>query len=78
MRKKELHENEAQIIVCDGNFHGRTTTIISFSNDENASKNFGPYTAGFIKIPYDDIEALENVLKSSKNIAGFLSRTNSR
>ena len=70
--KKGIHENEAQIIVCDGNFHGRTTTIISFSNDENARKNFGPYTAGFIKIPYNDIEALENVLKSSKNIAGFL------
>jgi ornithine--oxo-acid transaminase len=70
--KKGIVENEAQIIVCDGNFHGRTTTIISFSNDENARKNFGPYTAGFIKIPYDDIEALENALKSSKNIAGFL------
>jgi ornithine--oxo-acid transaminase len=70
--KKGIHENEAQIIVCDGNFHGRTTTIISFSNDENARKNFGPYTAGFIKIPYDDIEALENAITSSKNIAGFL------
>ena len=70
--KKGIAENEAQIIVCDGNFHGRTTTIISFSNDENARKNFGPYTAGFIKIPYDDVTALENVLKSSKNIAGFL------
>jgi ornithine--oxo-acid transaminase len=70
--KKGIHENEAQIIVCDGNFHGRTTTIISFSNDENARKNFGPYTAGFIKIPYNDIDALENALKSSNNIAGFL------
>jgi len=70
--KKGIHENEAQIIVCDGNFHGRTTTIISFSNDENARKNFGPYTEGFIKIPYNDIEALENTLKSTKNIAGFL------
>ncbi|WP_396167958.1 ornithine--oxo-acid transaminase [Flavobacterium sp.] len=70
--KKGIPENEAQIIVCDGNFHGRTTTIISFSNDENARKNFGPYTAGFIKIPYDDIEALDAVLKSTKNIAGFL------
>ena len=69
---KGVAEHEAQIIVCDNNFHGRTTTIISFSNDENARKNFGPYTAGFIKIAYDDIEALENVLKSSKNIAGFL------
>ena len=70
--KKGIPENEAQIIVCDGNFHGRTTTIISFSNDENARKNFGPYTAGFIKIPYDDIDALETVLNSNKNIAGFL------
>ncbi|RTL14661.1 MAG: ornithine--oxo-acid transaminase, partial [Flavobacteriaceae bacterium] len=61
-----------QIIVCDGNFHGRTTTIISFSNDENARKNFGPYTAGFISIPYDDIDALEKAVNSSKNIAGFL------
>lgn len=70
--KKGIPENEAQIIVCDGNFHGRTTTIISFSNDENARKNFGPYTAGFIKIAYDDIEALEKAITSSKNIAGFL------
>ncbi len=70
--KKGIPENEAQIIVCDGNFHGRTTTIISFSNDENARKNFGPYTAGFIKIPYDDVDALENALKSTTNIAGFL------
>ncbi len=70
--KKGIHENDAQIIVCDGNFHGRTTTIISFSNDENARKNFGPYTAGFINIPYDDIAALEKVVSSSKNIAGFL------
>ena len=70
--KKGISEHEAQIIVCDGNFHGRTTTIISFSNDENARKNFGPYTAGFISIPYDDVAALESVLKSTKNIAGFL------
>ncbi|MEO0046713.1 MAG: Ornithine aminotransferase 2 [Bacteroidota bacterium] len=70
--KKGIPENEAQIIVCDGNFHGRTTTIISFSNDENARKNFGPYTAGFIKIAYDDIDALEKAISSSKNIAGFL------
>jgi len=70
--KKGIPENEAQIIVCEGNFHGRTTTIISFSNDENARKNFGPYTAGFIKIPYDNVEALEKAINSSKNIAGFL------
>jgi ornithine--oxo-acid transaminase len=69
---KGIPEHQAQIIVCDGNFHGRTTTIISFSNDENARKNFGPYTDGFIKIPYNDIEALETILKSTQNIAGFL------
>jgi ornithine--oxo-acid transaminase len=70
--RKGIAEQEAQIIVCENNFHGRTTTIISFSNDENARKNFGPYTAGFINIPYDDIAALEKAITSSKNIAGFL------
>ncbi len=69
---KGIAEQQAQIIVCDGNFHGRTTTIISFSNDANARKNFGPYTSGFINIPYDSLEALEQALKSSENIAGFL------
>jgi len=70
--KKGIDEHEAIIVVCDNNFHGRTTTIISFSNDENARKNFGPYTGGFIKIPYDDIEAFKFVLENNKNIAGFL------
>jgi ornithine--oxo-acid transaminase len=70
--QKGISENEAEIIVCKNNFHGRTTTIISFSNDEDARKNFGPFTKGFIKIEYDNIEALVNALKSSKNIAGFL------
>lgn len=70
--KKGVAEKQAQIIVCENNFHGRTTTIISFSNDENARKNFGPFTDGFIKIPYDDIEALEKAITSSPNIAGFL------
>jgi len=70
--KKGVAEHEAQIIVCSNNFHGRTTTIISFSNDEDARRNFGPYTPGFIKIAYNDISALEEVLSSSKNIAGFL------
>ena len=70
--KKGINENEAQIIVCENNFHGRTTTIISFSNDENARKNFGPYTEGFIKIAYDDLEALEKAITSSSTIAGFL------
>ena len=69
---KGIHENLAQIIVCENNFHGRTTTIISFSNDEGARTNFGPYTEGFIKIEYDNLDALEKTLESSKNIAGFL------
>ncbi|MFH6999552.1 ornithine--oxo-acid transaminase [Flavobacterium sp. FlaQc-57] len=69
---KGIPENQAQIIVCENNFHGRTTTIISFSNDETARKNFGPFTDGFIKIEYDNLEALEKALESSKNIAGFL------
>ncbi|HNP18856.1 MAG TPA: ornithine--oxo-acid transaminase [Fulvivirga sp.] len=69
--KKGIAENEAKIIVCDGNFHGRTTTIISFSNDPDARKNFGPYTPGFIKIPYNDLDALAKALKDD-NIAGFL------
>jgi len=68
---KGIAENQAKIIVCDDNFHGRTTTIISFSNDENARKNFGPYTPGFIKIPYNDTEALKKALQE-ENVAGFL------
>ncbi|MDP2161151.1 MAG: ornithine--oxo-acid transaminase [Flavobacterium sp.] len=70
--KKGIPEHEAIIVVCENNFHGRTTTIISFSNDENARKNFGPYTAGFIKIAYDDVEAFKNILETTKNIAGIL------
>ncbi|MCC9071037.1 ornithine--oxo-acid transaminase [Flavobacterium sp. F-65] len=69
---KGIPENQAQIIVCENNFHGRTTTIISFSNDETARKNFGPFTDGFIKIEYDNLEALKKALESSTNIAGFL------
>jgi ornithine--oxo-acid transaminase len=69
--KKGVPEQEAQIIVLENNFHGRTTTVISFSNDPEARKNFGPYTPGFIKIPYNDIDALEEALKQP-NIAGVL------
>ena len=68
---KGTPENEAVIVVCENNFHGRTTTIISFSNDESARKNYGPYTDGFIKIPYNDFEALAEVLEN-KNVVGFL------
>ncbi len=69
--KKGVDENQAVIVVCDGNFHGRTTTIVSFSNDEGARKSFGPFTPGFISIPYNDVEALEKVLEN-KNVVGFL------
>ena len=68
---KGIKENEAKIIVCENNFHGRTTTVISFSNDPVARKNFGPYTPGFIKIPYNDVDALKEALKDP-NVAGFL------
>jgi len=70
--KKGIAENKAQIIVCENNFHGRTTTIISFSNDAVARKNFGPFTKGFIKIEYDNLQALETALKNDPNVAGFL------
>jgi ornithine--oxo-acid transaminase len=69
---KGIDENEAEIIVCENNFHGRTTTIISFSNDPVARKNFGPFTKGFIKIEYDNLQALEEALKNNENVAGFL------
>jgi ornithine--oxo-acid transaminase len=68
---KGIAPNEAKIIVCNNNFHGRTTTVISFSNDPDASKNFGPYTPGFIKVEYNNLEQLELALKE-ENIAGFL------
>ncbi|CAM1367613.1 Ornithine aminotransferase [Tenacibaculum litoreum] len=69
---KGIDENEAQIIVCKNNFHGRTTTIISFSNDPVARKNFGPFTEGFIKIEYDNLQVLEEALENNDNIAGFM------
>jgi len=69
--KKGIPENEAKIIVCENNFHGRTITIISMSTDPLARKNFGPFTPGFITIPYNDIPALEKALKDP-NVAGFL------
>ncbi|MGV6828522.1 MAG: ornithine--oxo-acid transaminase [Flavobacteriales bacterium] len=70
--KKKIDKNKAEIIVCKNNFHGRTTTIISFSNDPVARKNFGPYTNGFIKIEYNNLQALEETLTSNPNIVGFL------
>jgi ornithine--oxo-acid transaminase len=68
---KGVAENEAKIIVAAGNFHGRTTTIVSFSTDDSAKKNFGPFTPGFITVPYDDIPALESALELD-GVVGFL------
>lgn len=70
---KGISENAAKIVVCENNFHGRTTTIVSFSNDPDANQNYGPFTPGFIKIPYNDFEALEEVLnREAESIAAFL------
>lgn len=69
---KGIAEDKAKIIVCEHNFHGRTTTIISFSVDPDARTHFGPYTPGFIIIPYNDVDALEKALKENPDVAGFL------
>ncbi len=69
--KKGIAENQAKIIVCEGNFHGRTTTIVSFSTDPTAKDGFGPFTPGFVTIPYNDLSALEKALEDP-NVAGFL------
>jgi ornithine--oxo-acid transaminase len=69
--KKGIPENQARIIVCEGNFHGRTITVISMSTDPDSYKGFGPFTPGFVKIPYDDLGALEKELQDT-NVAGFL------
>lgn len=68
---KGIPANQAKIIVCDGNFHGRTITIISMSSDPDAYNHYGPYTPGFVNIPYNDLERLEQELHDP-NVAGFL------
>lgn len=68
---KGIPTNEAKIIVCDGNFHGRTITIVSMSSDPDSYSHYGPYTPGFVRIPYNNTEALEEELKKP-NVAGFL------
>ncbi len=70
-KKKGIPKNSAKIIVCENNFHGRTITIISMSSDPDAYNDYGPYTPGFVSVPYNDIEALEKELKDP-NVAGFL------
>lgn len=69
--KKGIAENQAKIIVCENNFHGRTITVISMSTDPDSKGGFGPFTPGFITIPYNDLAALEAALEDP-NIAGFL------
>ena len=70
---KGIKDGYAKIIVCENNFHGRTTTIVSFSNDKDAHNNYGPFTPGFLRIPYNDIEALAKVLEDeAEHIAAFL------
>jgi len=69
--KKGIPENKAKIIVCEGNFHGRTITIISMSTDPDSYKGFGPYTPGFVVVPYNDLDALQKELEDP-HVAGFL------
>ncbi len=71
--KKGIASGEAKIVVCAGNFHGRTTTIISFSNDDDARNNFNPYTTGFISVEYNDVDSLRIAIEQNKEtICGFL------
>ena len=65
-----IEEDQAEIIVCEGNFHGRTTTIVGFSSEEDYKKGFGPFTPGFVSIPFGDIEALRNAI--NERTCGFL------
>lgn len=69
---KNIPENSAQIIVCDQNFHGRTTTIVSFSSDPDSYKGYGPFTPGFIKVPYNDSDALRKAFEDNSNVIGFM------
>lgn len=69
--KKGVPDNQAKIIVCENNFHGRTVTIVSMSSDPDAKKDYGPYTPGFVTVPYNDLDALEKELQDP-NVAGFL------
>ncbi|HIW88154.1 MAG TPA: ornithine--oxo-acid transaminase [Candidatus Onthomorpha intestinigallinarum] len=72
-RVKGIKENEALIICCEGNFHGRTISIVSMSTDPDSYGEFGPFTPGFVKIPYNDAKALEKVLEQhGERVAGFL------
>lgn len=67
---KGIPDGQAEIIVCDGNFHGRTTTIVGFSSEAEYQKQFGPFTPGFVSVPFGDLEALEKAI--TPNTCGFL------
>jgi len=69
-QKRGIPESEGEIIVCENNFHGRTTTIISFSSDQDSKKGFGPFTPGFVTIPYNDIASFKKAI--NKNTIGIL------
>ena len=69
---KGIAENKAEIIVCENNFHGRTTTVISFSSDPGSKDYFGPHTPGFLHVPYNDLKSLESTLDNNPNVVGFL------
>ncbi len=69
---KGIRNHEAKIIICENNFHGRTTTIVSFSNDPDARDHYGPFTPGFIRIAYNDVQALKEILENPEDIAAFL------
>ncbi len=69
---KGIPDDKAKIVVCEDNFHGRTITIVSFSTDPSAQRGFGPFTPGFITIPYGDVDALRKVLENEPDVVGFL------
>jgi ornithine--oxo-acid transaminase len=68
---KKVEENKAVIVVCEGNFHGRTTGVISFSSDPSATNNFGPFTPGYSTVPHNDLAALERAFQN-KNVVAFM------
>ncbi|MDR0686693.1 MAG: ornithine--oxo-acid transaminase [Dysgonamonadaceae bacterium] len=70
--RRGVRDGDAVIVVCGGNFHGRTSSVVSFSSDLSAREHFGPYMPGFTVIPYNDISSLEEVLSSNRSVAGFL------
>ena len=76
--KKNADKDQTKIIVCNNNFHGRTTTVISFSSDPGSKDYFGPHTPGFIHIPHNDLNALEKILSEEKNIVSFSQKQKGR